>query len=199
MDPPANLRLQVVLDRPVAVYSGMVPAFVAGEYALHELEIDVLPLARRAKASVILSAAVDLDPVRKEITLEGRPPIRFDLASLDVGSTVRGLDLPGVSKHTLATRPIGRFVRMIDERLDAFEQLEHSPRILIVGGGRRRQRARLHGRFALETRRDPSLDRHPHQRRRATRRIQSTYPSRNRTGSGRPRIRDNHFSSGRSG
>jgi len=135
MDPPANVRLQIVLDRPVAVYSGMVPGFVAGDYALHQLEIDVLPLARRAKAGVILSAAVDLDPVRKEISLEGRPPIRFDLASLDVGSTVRGLDLPGVSKHTLATRPIGRFVQSIDGRLEAFQRLDHPPRILLVGGG----------------------------------------------------------------
>ncbi len=135
MDPPANVRLQVILDRPVAVYSGMVPGFVAGDYAHHELEIDVLPLARRAKAGVILSAAVDLDPVRKEISIEGRPPIRFDLASLDVGSTVRGLDLPGVSKHTLATRPIGRFVQTIDDRLEAFGKLDHPPRILLVGGG----------------------------------------------------------------
>lgn len=135
MDPPANVRLQIILDRPVAVYSGMVPGFVAGDYALHELEIDVLPLARRAKAGVILSAGVDLDPVRKVISIEGRPPIRFDLASLDVGSTVRGLDLPGVSKHTLATRPIGRFVEAIDDRLEAFGKLGHPPRILLVGGG----------------------------------------------------------------
>lgn len=135
MDPPANIRLQVVLDRPVAVYSGMVPGFVAGDYALHELEIDVLPLARRAKAGVILSAAIGLDPVRREISIEGRPPIRFDLASIDVGSTVRGLGLPGVSKHTLATRPIGRFVLDLDKRLDAFEKLDRPPRILLVGGG----------------------------------------------------------------
>ena len=135
MNPPPDVRLQIVLDRPVAIYSGMVPGFVAGDYAHHELEIDVVPLARRAKASVILSAAVDLDPVRKAISIEGRPPIRFDLASLDVGSTVRGLDLPGVSKHTLATRPIGRFVQTIDGRLEAFEKLDHPPRILLVGGG----------------------------------------------------------------
>ena len=31
---------------------------------------------------------------------------RYDVASLDVGSTVRGLDLPGVREHALATRPI---------------------------------------------------------------------------------------------
>jgi selenide,water dikinase len=135
MDPPKDLRLQVVLDRSVAVYSGMVPGFVAGDYAAHELEIDVLPLARRAKAGVILSAATDIDPVGREISIEGRPPIRFDLASLDVGSTVRGLDMPGVSKHTLATRPIGRFVREIDARLGRFDQLDRHPRILIVGGG----------------------------------------------------------------
>jgi selenide,water dikinase len=135
MRPLPGVRLSVVLDRPEAVYSGMVPGFVAGDYALHELEIDVLPLARRAKAGVILSAAIDLDPVRREIAIEGRPPIRFDLASIDVGSTVRGLELPGVSKHTLATRPIGRFAQTIDARLDAFGQLDHPPRILLVGGG----------------------------------------------------------------
>ena len=57
MDPPADARLLVVVDRPVAVYSGMVPGFVAGDYEAHELEIDVVPLARRAGAGVIFAAA----------------------------------------------------------------------------------------------------------------------------------------------
>lgn len=125
----------VVLDRSVAVYSGMVPGFVAGDYALPELEIDVLPLARRAKAGVILTAATDIDPVRKEIRLEGRPPLRFDFASLDVGSTVRGLDLPGVREHALATRPIGRFVLEVDARIASLRALGRPARITLVGGG----------------------------------------------------------------
>lgn len=136
MDPPERTRVLVVLDRATAVYSGMVPGFVAGDYALHELEIDVVPLARRAGAGVILSAARDLDPVRREIALEGRPPIRFDVASLDVGSTVRGLELPGVAEHALTTRPIGSFVRRVDERLERLaREPARSPRVLIVGGG----------------------------------------------------------------
>ena len=135
MDPPANIRLIIVLDRAVAAYSGMVPGFVAGDYALHELEIDVVPLARRANAGVILSAARSIDLLRKEIALEGRPPIRYDLASIDIGSTVRGLELPGVVKHTLATRPIGQFVRSIDARLEEFKKLDRAARILVVGGG----------------------------------------------------------------
>lgn len=135
MRPPADVRLLVVLDRPIAVYSGMVPGYVAGDYERHELEIDVVPLARRARAGVILAPAVDLDPVRREIALEGRPPIRFDLASLDVGSTVRGLDRPGVAKHALATRPIGDFVREVDARIERFAGLGGRPRVLVVGAG----------------------------------------------------------------
>jgi selenide,water dikinase len=135
MDPPANIRLLIVLDRPVAAYSGMVPGFVAGDYSLDALEIDVVPLARRANAGVILSAAHSIDPIQKKISIEGRPAIRYDLASIDVGSTVRGLELPGVTKHTLATRPIGRFVRAIDQKLDAFADLDRPMRILVVGGG----------------------------------------------------------------
>jgi selenide,water dikinase len=135
MDPPANIQLRIVLDHPIAAYSGMVPGFVAGDYDLDELEIDVLPLARRARASVILAAARSIDPLRREITIEGRPPIRYDLASIDVGSSVRGLDLPGVSKHTLATRPIGPFVRAIDAKLQTSTKRGGPLRILVVGGG----------------------------------------------------------------
>lgn len=140
MDPPDAARLVVVLDRAVAVYSGMVPGFVAGDYARSELEIDVVPLARRAGASVVLAAATDLDPARGRIELAGRPPIDFDLASLDVGSSVRDLDLPGVAEHALSTRPIGHFVGAIDARLAALASADRrrtgTPlRVLVVGGG----------------------------------------------------------------
>jgi len=133
MAPLPDVRLTVVLDRPVAVYSGMVPGFVAGEYEAHELEIDVVPLARRAGARVILSAAIDVDPTAHRIALQGRPALGYDVASLDVGSTVRGLDLPGVREHAFATRPIREFVDRLDERLDGLRSGE--ARVVVVGAG----------------------------------------------------------------
>ncbi|MEZ4334584.1 MAG: selenide, water dikinase SelD [Myxococcota bacterium] len=140
MDPPEAARLVVVLDRPAAVYSGMVPGFVAGDYAQRELEIDLVPLARRAGASLILAAATDLDPARGQLELAGRPPIAFDVASLDVGSSVRDLDLPGVAEHALSTRPIARFVETVDARLAALARdgrraSARPARVLVVGGG----------------------------------------------------------------
>jgi len=137
MEPPENARLTVVLDVPVAVYSGMVPGFVAGQYRADELEIDVVPLARRAKARVILSAATAIDAENRKILFADRPPIPYDVASLDVGSTVAGLDLPGVRDHALPTRPIATFVRKVDALIE--QAREHGPdkpfHVVVVGAG----------------------------------------------------------------
>ena len=132
MSPLAGVRITLVVDRPEAVYSGMVPGFVAGDYEAPELVIDAVPLARRARARVVIAAAVGVDARAQRIEVEGRPPLAYDVASLDVGSTVRGLELPGVREHALATRPIGHFVAELDARVAA---LPGRPRVLVVGGG----------------------------------------------------------------
>ncbi len=137
MRPLPGVRLTLIVDRPAAVYSGMVPGFVAGDYTARELEIDGVPLARRARARVVLAAATRIDAAQRRVELEGRPPLRFDVASLDVGSTVRGLDQPGVREHALATRPIRGFVDALDARVaQALEQAAGRPlRLAIAGGG----------------------------------------------------------------
>ncbi|MFQ5525026.1 MAG: selenide, water dikinase SelD [Thermoanaerobaculia bacterium] len=137
MEPPPDTRIALVVDRPDAMYSGMVPGFVAGQYEQSELEIDVLPLARRIGARVVLARANRIDAIENRIHLDGRPPIPFDFASINVGSTVAGLSTPGVRENAIATRPIGRFV----SRLDALfaDMTERAPagtvRVLVVGAG----------------------------------------------------------------
>jgi selenide, water dikinase len=137
MEPLPGARLTVVVDRPVAVYSGMVPGFVAGQYPAHALEIDVRPLARRAGARVVVAAAERIDPARRQVHLVGRPPLPYDLCSLNIGSTVAGADLPGVREHALSTRPIGRFVSRLDAALAELAKTSRgrSPRVVVVGAG----------------------------------------------------------------
>lgn len=137
MRPLAGVRTTLVVDRPEAVYSGMVPAFVAGECRVEELTIDVWPLARRAGARVVPARALAVDPVERCIELEGRPPLRYDVASLDVGSSVRGLEIPGVAEHALATRPIQHFVASLEAALDRAEaaQAGRPLQTVVVGGG----------------------------------------------------------------
>lgn len=129
---PLDATVTLVVDRPTAVYSGMVPGLVAGQYAAHELSIDARPLARRAGVRVLHSRATRIDPATRHVHLEGRPPIRYDVLSLNIGSTVAGRDVPGVREHAVATRPIHRLLTELDDRIAA---LGDRPSIAVVGAG----------------------------------------------------------------
>jgi selenide,water dikinase len=137
MEPPRETRTTVVLDTPVAVYSGMVPGFVAGQYSAGDLEIDVVPLARRARARVVLARAIGVDAAERRIAVEGRAAIPYDVASFDIGSTVAGADLPGVRQLALPTRPIGRFVGLVEREIaKARSGVRERPLgVVIVGAG----------------------------------------------------------------
>lgn len=128
LEPVAQLETVVVADREQVVYSGMVPGFVAGQYRGDEIAVDVAALAARAGARWIQARVSRIDPAGHAIELEDGNRIDYALASLDVGSTLAGLDTPGVRQHALASRPIAELV----ERIGA----EKAPaRVAVVGGG----------------------------------------------------------------
>lgn len=134
---PLDAAVSLLVDVPVAVYSGMVPGVVAGQYAPREVELDPVGLARSVGAEVIIGRAVGVDPAARCITTEDGRKVRYDVACFDVGSTVAGLDTPGVRERAVPTRPIGAFVRRLDEVL---RQARNEPgsapfRIVVVGGG----------------------------------------------------------------
>ncbi len=136
-EPPSNTRTTLVVDTPIAVYSGMVPGFVAGRYDARDLEIDVAPLARRAGVRVVVTRAVGIDAADRRILLESGSPVAYDLACLNIGSTVAGLDLPGIRAHALPTRPIGGFVRRVGDLVEQARNHDaRTPfRVVVVGAG----------------------------------------------------------------
>jgi selenide,water dikinase len=133
-EPVPGVRLTAVVDRPLAVYSGMVPGFVAGQYHLDDIELDVHGLARKAGASWVGAKVTGLDGRARRLEVEGLPPIAYDTVSFDVGSTVSGLDRPGVREHALRTRPIGDFVRAVDAVIERAKGALRF-RLIVVGGG----------------------------------------------------------------
>jgi len=135
MKPIPDVRLTVIVDRYPALYSGMLPGVVAGEYCLEETIIDLRPLCLRAGARCFLGRVRRIDADGRKIEIDGRPAVRYDLASIDIGSSIRGHTLPGVKEHAIATRPIGRFMSTLDE---ALAKAAHSPeplKVVVVGAG----------------------------------------------------------------
>lgn len=131
MQPLPGVRLTVINPGPTAPYSGMLPGFVAGHYTRQELDIDLVKLARFANARLICGKAVALDPDRKTITVPDRPPVAYDVASVDVGITSEMPALEGFEEYGVPAKPLGIFA----SRWDAFRNSTTDAKVAVIGGG----------------------------------------------------------------
>ena len=135
--PLDTARVTVVVDRPIAIYSGMVPGFVAGQYEASELEIDIPALCHWAGVECIVDPVESIDADSREVTLLNGRRLSYDLASINIGSTVAGLDLPGIRQLAIPTRPIAELIRRTEDVVaSARNRQTGTPfRVLVVGGG----------------------------------------------------------------
>lgn len=134
MRAPSDVQVTLVSHGSSAYYSGMFPGVIAGLYEPAEATIELRALSRWCGARFLDAEVVDIDPDSREVRCAGRPPLRFDLCSVNVGSTTRALDLPGIQEHAVPTRPIAELLR----RVEAFEEgfaAERPVRVVVVGGG----------------------------------------------------------------
>ena len=132
MNPLPGVRLTVVNPGPAAPYTGMLPGLIAGHYRRDEIMIDLLRLARQSGARAILDRATGIDRAAQLVHLAGRPPIPYDLLSLDIGIGSDLPDIPGYQEHAVAAKPLGRYA----EAWEAFlARGLTAPHLVIIGGG----------------------------------------------------------------
>ena len=132
MDPLPGIRLTVINPAPTAPYTGMLPGLIAGHYQQDEITIDLVRLARFAGARIILDRATGLDLVAKRLHLAHRPPLRYDIASIDIGIGSGLPALPGFTEHATAAKPLGDYARRWDAFLATAPQ---TPHLTIIGAG----------------------------------------------------------------
>ncbi|MEL7116845.1 MAG: bifunctional NADH dehydrogenase FAD-containing subunit/selenide, water dikinase SelD, partial [Pseudomonadota bacterium] len=107
MDALPGARVTLINPGPTAPYTGMLPGFVAGHYAQDDLMIDMVRLARFAGARLILGAVEGIDRDGQMIHVPGRPPVPYDVASINVGITSDLPSLPGFTTHAVGAKPLG--------------------------------------------------------------------------------------------
>jgi selenide, water dikinase len=134
MRPAAGIRVSLIARDLETPYSGMLPGYVAGLYRFDECHIDLVRLARFAGARLIHAEAVGLDRAARQVLCRDRPPVRYDVVSLDIGSTPRLDDVPGAAEHTTPVKPIADFAPRWEALLERARR-QGRVRLAIVGGG----------------------------------------------------------------
>jgi selenide,water dikinase len=136
LQPAADIRLTLISRDIHTPYSGMLPGFVAGHYTHDDAHIDLRPLAQKAGIRLFHAEVTGLDLEGRHVICAGRPPVGFDVVSLDIGSKPSWHGVPGAAEHTLPIKPVDGFVAGWKSIEHALRRRGERPfRIVVVGGG----------------------------------------------------------------
>jgi pyridine nucleotide-disulfide oxidoreductase family protein len=128
--------VEVTLVSPFArqVYSGMLPGWLAGHYAIEECVIPLDPLAACAGVVFLQTAATALDLARGVVTCADARELPFDIVSIDTGPMANVDSIPGAREHAITIRPIENFIDAMTT-LTADIAARRESHVVFVGAG----------------------------------------------------------------
>ncbi|HEU0202773.1 MAG TPA: FAD-dependent oxidoreductase [Burkholderiaceae bacterium] len=133
--PLADTEITLVTPFARQIYSGMLPGWIAGHYAIDECTIPIPPLARRADARLVLAHVARLDLEQRIAYTESAQVIPFDVISFDIGPTLDMDALPGLREHAIALRPLEQLLAVWQRLVTQLEAAEGPQTLTIIGGG----------------------------------------------------------------
>ncbi|MBT4490450.1 MAG: selenide, water dikinase SelD, partial [Rhodospirillaceae bacterium] len=135
MKPLPGVRLTVIARDVHTPYSGMLPGYLAGHYDFDEAHIDLRPLCQFAGARLYHDEAVRLDHGAKQVICKGRPPVPYDVLSINIGSTPSFNGIPGIEELATPVKPINNFIERWQLLVARVLDSPGPHRIGVVGAG----------------------------------------------------------------
>lgn len=135
MKPQPGVRLTVIARDVHTPYSGMLPGFVAGHYDYDAAHVDLRPLSQFAGARLFHDAAIKVDTLNKQVICANRPPVPFDVLSINIGSRPHLQGVKGADEYSVPVKPINRFVDKWQALLQRVVSQPGPHRIGVIGAG----------------------------------------------------------------
>ncbi len=135
MKPMPGVRLTLIGRDIETPYSGMIPGFVAGHYSFEECHIDLARVAAWTGTRLIHAEAIGLDRDNRQVLLRDRPPITYDVLSIDVGGTPNLAAIPGAARHATPVKPIAELGRRWLAFVERMKGRREPVAIVVIGGG----------------------------------------------------------------
>jgi len=138
MKPEPGLRITVICTDIDTPYSGMLPGYISGHYSFDEVHIDLGRLCAFAGARLYRDAVIGIDRKTQKVICKNRPPVTYDLLSINIGSTPQLQRVEGAPTWAVPVKPIAQFNQRWLALLEKVRQWPlHKGRmtIAVVGGG----------------------------------------------------------------
>ncbi len=134
MQRPAGLRLTLISRALQSPYSGMLPGYIAGHYALDEAQIDLSALCRFAGVRFLRDEAVGLELENSQLLCKNSAPLRYDVLSINIGSIPRASSAASMHRVT-PLRPIDGLLKDWQRIFERIKCRSEKLGIGVVGAG----------------------------------------------------------------
>jgi pyridine nucleotide-disulfide oxidoreductase family protein len=135
--PLAGVQITLIAPYPRQLYSGMMPGFVAGHYALEDCVIPLEPLLQNTEVTWLQRSATGLDASTRIISLDDGRTVAYDVLSINSGPVQDRQSIeqmmPGAREHALFVRPIESFGTLWPQVVAMGEK--DPLRLAVIGGG----------------------------------------------------------------
>ena len=135
MNPLPGARLTLICTDTDTPYSGMLPGYIAGHYSFDDVHIDVRRLAEFAGARYYHEEVVGIDRAERKVLCRKRPPIPYDVLSINIGSTPKLGHVPGAEGHVVPVKPIRQFNQRWLGLLERVRNHAGTTTVAVVGAG----------------------------------------------------------------
>jgi selenide,water dikinase len=135
MKPEPGLRITVICTDIDTPYSGMLPGYVAGHYSFDEVHIDLGRLAAATGARLYRDEVIGIDRQTQKVICRKRPPVAYDLLSINIGSTPQIQHIEGAQALAVPVKPIAQFNQRWLQLLTKVREWRGRMTVAVVGGG----------------------------------------------------------------
>lgn len=138
MAPIPDADLTCISDRPIATYSGMLPAVLAGQIPPEDMQIDLVQLCASVGARLIIDDVTGIDASAQQVLFGTRPSVPFDALSIGIGSVPTMSDVTVEGQSLVKIKPMQTFRERLAAVCDsAIQRIANSSplRVVVAGGG----------------------------------------------------------------
>lgn len=138
MYPLPGIRITLISNACLTPYSGMLPGLIAGHYSYEDVHIDLARLCRTLGVRFIEDVVESLDLNNQKIHCSNHPDFRYDVLSIDIGSSPDMSSIPGAKEFTQGVKPVEAFLkywRRLQATILESNELDQALNIALVGAG----------------------------------------------------------------
>src|SRR5262249_24468302 len=130
----ANVRITLIDKNDYHTFQPLLYQVAMDELAPGQVGFPIRELLHKDQNTTFHQGVVtSIDPAKREVTMDGRAPLKYDDLVLALGAVVNFFQTPGADQHAFPLYTMNDAIRLKDHILKTFEAVDKNPALIDDG------------------------------------------------------------------